>query len=218
MITTRTMRDAMGNDVPVNYVKAQDKLRDRNVRRVLARFLKARKALEKLVKDSLQDIQEISSSREKVAQKGNFSARSFDGLVEVAVTQQWTITLDESVIKARELMLGHIAKELGSMGDKAYVVKKIVEAAFKTDSRGFLSRTKIHELLALNVKDPDWEEGARILKDAMRANKGKRYLRCMTRASTQRDFKGILLDIADCWPDEQGTGDTEHGTEEESDV
>ena len=202
MKTTRTMRDAMGNDVPVNYVKPQDKLRDRNVRRVLARFEKERNALQKLVKDCLKDIEEISSSREKVAEKGNFSARSFDGLIEVAVAQQYIITLDETVRKARELMLGYIAKELGPMGDKAFVVKKIVEAAFKTDRQGFLSRSKIHELLALNVKDPDWEEGARILREAMRTAKGKRYLSCKVRPDTQHDFKAILLDIADCWPEE----------------
>ena len=141
-MTTKTMRDAMGNDVPVCYVKKEDKLRDRNVRRIEARFRKMRAAMQRMVAECLDDIDEIVKARESVSKMGNISATSFDGLLQVAVRQEYIITLDESVCRARDIMYAYVSKILQSLGAKAYVVQKIVAAAFKTDQRGFLSRSK----------------------------------------------------------------------------
>lgn len=199
-MATKTMRDAMGNDVPVAYVKKEDKLRDRNVRRIEARFRKMRDLMKKFVADCLADLDEIIDARGSVSVKGNVSARSFDGLIEVLVRQQYVITLDNSVCKARDMMHDYVNRILNDLGDKAYVVKKIVEAAFKTDAQGFLSRSKITELLSLNIHDPDWVAAADILRDAMRREKGKRYLQCRTRTDAQHDYVPIMLGIADCWP------------------
>lgn len=213
MKTTKTMTDAMGNNVPVNYVKKEDKLRDRNVRRILARFLKARKALERLVADCIEDIDEITQARGSVAEMGNVSARSFDSLIEVNIRQQYTITLNESVCRAREMMVSYVSKIIEELGAKAYPVQKIVEAAFKTDSKGFLSRSKITELLALDIRDPEWMEAAHILREAMTREKGKRYLSCKVRKSTQHDFEPILLDIAACWPETDAAPNSKPQTE-----
>lgn len=197
----KTMRDAVGNDVPIAYVKKEDKLRDRNVRRIYARFLKAQCAIKALVADSLKDLDEIVKVRGSVAEKGNVSARSFDGNIEVVVRQQYVITLDETVCRARDMMHDYVSKILLDLGNKAYVIQKIVEAAFKTDSQGFLSRSKITELLSLDIHDPDWVAAANILREAMRREKGKRYLSCRARTSSQHEYEPILLGVADCWPE-----------------
>ena len=199
--TKKTMRDSMGNDVPISYVKMEDRLRDRYVRRIEARFAKMRKAMQSLVADSIADIDAIVKARGSVAEKGNVSARSFDGLIEVVVRQQYVITLDESVCRARDMMHDYVSRILEDLGQKAYVVQKIVEAAFKTDAQGFLSRSKITELLSLDIRDPDWVAAADILREAMRREKGKRNLSCRVRQDSQHDFLPILLGIADCWPD-----------------
>ena len=201
MAKSPTMRDSMGNDVPVAYVKKEDKLRDRNVRRILARYRKMRKSMEAFVADCLADLDAIIKARGSVAEKGNVSARSFDGNIEVVVRQQYVITLDESVCRARDMMHDYVSRILADLGSKAYVVQKIVEAAFKTDAQGFLSRSKITELLSLDIHDPDWVAAADILREAMRREKGKRYLSCRVRQDSQHDFEPVLLGIADCWPD-----------------
>ena len=196
----KTMRDARGNDVPVQYVSAYDKQKDKTVRRLHKAFVEARKDLEAVVKVAIAELNALAGAKESLGEKGNFAARSFDGLIEAGIRQSYTISLDERVIKARELMMGYVKKELGPMGDKAYVVKKLVEAAFKVDSKGFLSRSKITELLSLKVNDEDWNAGAAILREAMATQKGKRYLYVNVRARVEDDFKPIRLDISDCWP------------------
>ena len=57
-------------------------------------------------------------------------------------------------------------------------------------------------LLKMEIDNADWREAKRILQDSIKPQKGKRYLVCERRASTQAEFRPVRLDIADCWPEE----------------
>lgn len=198
-----TMRDSNGNDIPLKYVSKYDKARDKAVRRILARFLRARQMLEGVVADCIADLNELAATKESVGEKGNFSARSFDGLIQASIRQQYNIFLDERVVKARELMLGYVEKVLAKVGgNDAAALRLIIAEAFKANAQGFLSTGKIMSLLRMEIDNADWREAKRILQESIKPQKGKRYLVCERRASTQGDFRPIRLDIADCWPDE----------------
>ena len=199
-----TMRDSNGNDIPLKYVSKYDKARDKAVRKILARFLKARAMLEEVVADSIAELNALAQTKESVGAKGNFSARSFDGLIQVSIRQQYNIFLDERVVKARELMLGYVEGVLAKVGgNDAQALRLIVAEAFKANAQGFLSTGKIMSLLRMEIDNADWREAKRILQEAIRPQKGKRYLVCERRASTQADFEAVRLDIADCWPDDK---------------
>lgn len=201
--TVNTMRDSNGNDVPVKYVGKYDKARDKAVRRVLARFLKARAMLEQTVKESIDDLNALAATKESVGAKGNFSARSFDGLIQASIRQQYNIYLDERVVWARELMLGYVEGVLGKVGgNDAAALRLIIAEAFKANAQGFLSTGKVMSLLRMEIDNADWREAKRILQEAIKPQKGKRYLVCERRSSTQGDFEAVRLDIADCWPEE----------------
>lgn len=201
--TINTMRDSNGNDVPVKYVGKYDKARDKAVRRVLARFLKARAILEQTVKESIADLQALAATKESVGAKGNFSARSFDGLIQASIRQQYNIYLDERVVRARELMLGYVEGVLGKVGgNDAAALRLIIAEALKANAQGFLSTGKVMSLLRMEIDNADWREAKRILQEAIKPQKGKRYLVCERRSSTQGDFEAVRLDIADCWPGE----------------
>ena len=197
-----TMRDSNGQDVPVKYVSADDKMRDKMTRRIEARFRKARKVLEDVVRDSIADLDQIAKCKESLGEKGNFQARSFDALIQVSIRQQYNILLDERVVRARELMLGYVEGVLAKIGgNDAQALKLIVAEAFKANAQGFLSTGKIMSLLRMEIDNADWREAKKILQDSIKPQKGKRYLACEVRASTQDDFRQIRLDLADCWPE-----------------
>ena len=197
-----TMRDSNGQDVPVKYVSAYDKMRDKMTRRIEARFRKARKVLEDVVRDSIADLDQIAKCKESLGEKGNFQARSFDALIQVSIRQQYNILLDERVVRARELMLGYVEGVLAKIGgNDAQALKLIVAEAFKATAQGFLSTGKIMSLLRMEIDNADWREAKKILQDSIKPQKGKRYLACEVRASTQDDFRQIRLDLADCWPE-----------------
>lgn len=199
--TVNTMRDSNGNDIPLKYVSKYDKARDKAVRRVLARFLKARAMLEQTVKESIVDLNALAATKESVGAKGNFSARSFDGLIQASIRQQYNIYLDERVVRARELMLGYVEGVLGKVGgNDAAALRLIIAEALKANAQGFLSTGKVMSLLRMEIDNADWREAKRILQEAIKPQKGKRYLVCERRSSTQGDFEAVRLDIADCWP------------------
>ena len=202
-----TMKDSNGNDIPLKYVSKYDKAKDRAVRKVMARFLHAREMLEKVVAETIAELEALADTKERLGAKGNFSARSFDGLIQVSIRQQYNIFLDERVVKARELMLGYVEKVLAKVGGSdAAALRLIVAEAFKANAQGFLSTGKIMSLLRMEIDNADWREAKRILQESIKPQKGKRYLVCERRYTTQGDFRPIRLDIADCWP-EDGVGD-----------
>lgn len=199
-----TMRDSNGNDVPLKYISKYDKAKDKAVRRILVRFTKTRAVLEQVVADTIAELQALAQTKESLGAKGNFSARSFDGLIQVSIRQQYNILLDERVVRARELMLGYVSGVLSKVGGAdAEALRLIVAEAFKANAQGFLPTGKIMSLLRMEIDNPDWHEAKRILQDSIKPQKGKRYLVCETRPGTQHDFTAIRLDIADCWPREE---------------
>lgn len=197
----KTMKDSNGNDVPLKYVSAYDKARDRAVRRVHARFAKARTMLEALVAESIQELQELSQLKENLGDKGNFCASSFDGLLRVSIRQRYEIRLDERVARAREMMVEYIDKILSRVGTAdAKILKLIVDEAFRINSSGYLSTGRILSLMRMEINDPMWIAAKEILQESIKPQKGKQYLTCETRGDIQHDFQQLRLDIADCWP------------------
>ena len=202
MAKITTMTDSMGNQIPLKYVSAYDKARDRVTRRILARFEKARANLETVVSDSIKDLDDLSKLKDSLGEKGNFSARSFDGLIQVAIRQQYNIRLDERVIHARELMMEYVNSVLDRVdGVDVSALRLLVMEAFKANSQGFLSTGRVLSLMRMEVNNDKWREAKMILQAALKQEKGKQYLICEVRNTTQGDFKAIRLDIADCWPE-----------------
>ena len=201
--TQKVWIDGRGQEVPAGYVKSYDKARDRAVRRVLAGALRLRDQMEAFMADAVKTMDGLSQLKETLGERGNFSARSFDALIEVAIKQQYNVRLDGRVQKARELMLEYATRELERAGKGAFLLQQMIDAAFKPDRNGFLPRTEINKLLSYNVEDETWNAGARLLREALTTEAGKRYLKVTQRASLQDDFRPIRLDIADCWPDDE---------------
>lgn len=202
MASKTVMIDANGASVPLKYVSKFDRERDRIARRVLGRFQKARKALEAVVAESVSDIDELMHLKDKLGERGNFQLTSFDGLIEIQVRQQYNILLDERVAKARELMLEYVNGVLDSVKNvDTTVLRRLIESAFRANRQGLLPTSKIFELMRMEVKDRRWNEARDILQEAIKPQRGKRYLICSTRKSTQGDFRPIALNLNDCWPE-----------------
>lgn len=201
----KTMRDRNGYDVPVSRISPFEKLCDRKVRRIWKRRVQARAMLEKMVKEDIADVAEMRGAKDRAGVKGNFQASSFDGLIQVVLRQQYIITLDPRVAQARDLMLEYVNSVLDkTTGADTTVLRRLVDSAFRANSRGFLPITQIFELMRMEVKDHRWNEARGLLQDSIKPVKGKQYLSCEQRKSTQDDFCMIKLDVADCWPEEGG--------------
>jgi len=169
---TKFMTNSDGDPVPVKNVQAYDRLRDRKVRAVYARWVKARKIVEGVMADSIKDLVELQGARKETGNdlgvKGNFSVSSFDNLINVQIKQTYRIQLDDRVRQARELMMDY-AKGLA-------------------------------ERVGGNDGHAPWQRAKALLTESIQPERGKAYIIVAVKPDRQHDAQTIRLDAADCWP------------------
>jgi hypothetical protein len=203
------MIDAMGQEVPVRYVSAYDRTRDTVVRRIHARWVKARAYLEKVMADSLADLEKVADARDdagiEMSKKGNLQVSSFDGLITVGLVVRYEIHLDDRVRQARDLMLEYARSLTDNLrGDDAQALLELIDEAFQANRSGSLSVSRVLSLMRRDIKAPQWQTAKKLLADSMETRRGKSYLRVEARLDRQHGPVPIRLDIADCWPDSKG--------------
>lgn len=208
MSADKVMIDSMGAEVPIRHVTKYDRTRDAMVRRIYARWTKARANLEKVMEESLSDLDKIALARGDIgidlAAKGNLQVSSFDGMITVGLNVRYEIHLDERVIMARELMFAcarRISSKLNS--DEVNMLEVLTAEAFQPTRTGSLPIARVLSLMKHEVKDPDWIKAKQLLADSMETRRGKSYVRVMVRPDRQHDPIPIRLDIANCWPDKK---------------
>lgn len=206
MSSEKVMIDSMGAAVPVRHVSKYDRTRDASVRRIYARFAKARQTLEKVMSESLADLDAVAKARGEAGieagAKGNIQVSSFDGLITVGLNVRYDIHLDERVIRARELMFAcarRIAAKLDS--EESKLLEVLIDEAFQPTRSGALPVARVLSLMRREVNDAEWKEAKRLLSECMETRRGKSYLRVEARKDRQHDPLPIRLDIADCWPE-----------------
>ena len=207
----KIMIDSDGSEVPSKYISAYDKKRDKIVRQIFARYKTARTKLEAVMRETIDDLAELQAAREKetgvtLADKGNFSASSFDSSMTVELKQNYRIFLDERVVEAQKIMRKYaesLIKEFAGNDAAREILRQLVSEAFQANQSGALPTGKILSLLRYEIKDSEWERAKKLLQSAIAPQKGKRYISVGSRLSRQHDYEYIRLDAADCWPVEE---------------
>lgn len=193
------MPDAKGNLVPVEAIKAADKLEDETVRKVMghARDLSAR--IVRFKQHTFDDLgafeallaQEYGAS--KGGAKGNKTFMTFDGLMKVQVQVQDAIDFGPQLQIAKGLV-DECLKEWSA--DSRPEIRAIVTRAFNTDKAGQINRAEIFMLLRLEIEDERWTRAMAAIRDAMRVVGSKTYVRCYERSSIEDSWQAVTIDLA----------------------
>ena len=96
----KTMTDALGRPIPVEYVADFDKKRDKTARRILARFQKAEAYLANVKAQTLADIAALRGD----GKTGNFQFQSFDGLIRIRLDARTAVEFDHRFQEAQTLI------------------------------------------------------------------------------------------------------------------
>lgn len=203
------MVNALGQSVPLKYVPAYDKARDKAVRKIHALWTKQRAELEKVLAASLKEVEALLQVRSDdgtadLAERGNFSARSFDGKLVIQIDQQYRITLDDRAKEAQRIMMEFAEKLIGNVGGQdGQALSVIIKETFAPTRTGTLSTAKVLNLLRFDIQAADWIRARKLLQACIQPVKGKAYLRVGAKPDAQHDYEYIRLDAADCWPVEE---------------
>lgn len=197
----KTMTDNMGNQIPVKYIAPYDKTRDAAAKKLLAEWQKARKGLEDLMSRSIATVASVKEAATKTGLKGNFQFCSFDGNIKISLDQNYCIELDARVREARDKMLEYAKKLCAKAGDDAQALFEIVQEAFAANKSGSLSISRVMSLCKRNITAPEWIEAREMLLASIKPVKGRAYLSVGVRSDRQHDYKFVLLNVSDCWPE-----------------
>jgi len=191
------MADAKGALVPLEMVKAADKLEDETVRKIMgfASDLSARIA--RFRGHTMTDIGEFDALLEqeygtrKGGKKGNRTYQSFDGLMKVAVAVADFVDFGPQLQVAKTL-IDECLNEWSA--DSRPEIRAIVTRAFNTDKQGQINRSEIFMLLRLEIEDERWLRAMEAIRDAMRVTGSKEYVRFYERKRVP--WQAVTIDLA----------------------
>jgi hypothetical protein len=193
------MTDAKGSLVPVELIKATDKLEDEVVRKVIAfaEDISAQIARFRLHcmddLDGFDSILEQEYGAKKGGAKGNRTYQTFDGLLRVQVAINDFEDYGPQLQTAKTLIVEYL-NEITS--ESSAEIRAIITKAFNTDKAGKVDRSEIQRLTKLDIDDPRWKEAMRAIEEAKRVNYSKQYIRFHRRASINDAWQSITVDMA----------------------
>lgn len=193
------MPDAKGNLVPVETIRAEDRLEDETVRKVIGYAQDLSDQISRFKGHTFEDLSSFEAllaqeyGAKKGGAKGNKTFMSFDGLLQVKVQVADRVDFGPQLQIAKGLV-DECLNEWAA--DARPEIRAIVTRAFNTDKEGQINRAEIFMLLRLEIDDERWQEAMRAVRDAMRVVGSKTYVRCYRRDSQDAGWEAITIDLA----------------------
>jgi len=193
------MQDAKGKLVPVELVKAADKLQDETVRTILGYAEELSAQIGRFKQHTFDDLsafeavlaQEYGATRGGT--KGNKTFMTFDGLMKVTVQVADFIDFGPELQQAKALV-DECLNEWSA--DSRPEIRAIITRAFNTDREGKINRAEIFMLLRLDIDDDRWLRAMQAIRDAMRIVGSKTYVRCHRRPSIEAAWEAVTIHLA----------------------
>ena len=193
------MVDAKGRYVPAETVKAQDKLQDETVRKIMGHARDLSAQIGRFKGHTFDDLGAFEALLDQEygakvgGAKGNKTFMTFDGLQKVQVQVADFIDFGPQLQIAKTL-IDECLNEWAA--DANAELRTIVTRAFNTDKAGQINRSEIFMLLRLEIEDERWRKAMEAIRDAMRVVGSKTYVRCYERDSFDAPWRAVTIDLA----------------------
>lgn len=193
------MVDGRGALVPETVVKAQDKLQDDLVRKIVGFAVPLSEQIARFREHCLEDVdgfvalldQEYGAKRG--GKKGNLSFVSYDGLLKVEVQVGETVSFGPELQTAKELV-DECLRDWTS--DAKEQLRAVITRAFDVDAQGRINRYNLTYLLRMDIADERWQQAMRAIRDSMRVIGSRRYIRIYWRPNSEAGWAAINLSLA----------------------
>jgi hypothetical protein len=193
------MHDAKGGLVPIALIKPQHLLEDELVRKVIGYAVALSDQVARFKEHTFEDIGgfEALLAQEYGATlggaKGNKTLMSHDGLYKISVQVADNIVFGPELQIAKSLVDECLNEWAAGARDE---IRAIVTRAFNTDKAGQINRSEIFMLLRLQIEDPRWQRAMKAIRDAMRIEGSKTYIRCYRREACDGPWRAVTIDLA----------------------
>ncbi len=193
------MTDAKGDLVALSNVKAEDKLEDEAVRKIIAFAIDLSAQITRFRDHTMADLGSLDAllAQEYGAKiggkKGNKTYQTFDGLMRVQVQVADQITFGPQLQVAKAL-IDECLNEWSA--DSRPEIQSIVTRAFRTDKEGQINKAELFMLLRLDIADERWNRAMDAIRASIRVTGSKEYVRFYHRHSIEDGWDAITIDLA----------------------
>ena len=174
------VKDAQGRMVPLEMVKPADRQRDALVNELFDRYAHVlevcqdfRQQADTEIDAHLQLVHEQYGLK-KGGQFGNLVLTSYDGTLRVIRAVDKLIAFTDEIHAAKKLIFECVEEWTSEARPE---LKVLVEDAFRQDKQGHLSAERILGLLRLDIKDARWLQAMQAIRDSVKVQSTKQYLR-----------------------------------------
>lgn len=193
------LRDAKCSLVPIEAVRPVDLLIDELVRALVneARDLRQRlAAFRSSAFDRVGELQALLAQDYDApigGAKGNVTLPSFDGCGKVQIAVQDRLEFGPE-LQVAKTMIDECLREWST--DSPVEIRALVDRVFDVDKEGQISHSGMFMLLRVRIEDERWKRAMEAVRDSMRTSGSRRYARFYDRPTSDGDWSGIVLDIA----------------------
>lgn len=193
------LRDAKGALIPVETVKAQHKLEDEIVRKVMGFARELSDQIARFKAHTFEDLNGFQSLLEQEygaragGAKGNVTFQSFDGCQKVQVQIADQISFGPELQTAKKL-IDECLIEWGAQSHEA--IRALVNRVFSVEKEGQINRAELFSLLRLDVTDERWLRAMEAIRDAIRVTGTKAYVRFYEREAPDARWNAVTIDLA----------------------
>jgi Protein of unknown function (DUF3164) len=193
------MHDAKGHLVPVVNIKAEDKLEDEMVRKIISYAKSLSDQVTRFREHTMADIGDFDQllAQEYGAtiggKKGNKTYYTFDGLMMVKV-QVSDLTVFGPQLQIAKSLIDECLNEWSA--DSRPEIQAIVTLAFNTDKEGQINKAGLYTLLRLDISDARWNRAMDAIRASMRITGSKEYVRFYTRETIEDGWTAVTIDLA----------------------
>ena len=186
-------QNPLGHLVPEDNISTIDKIRDDFVRGLVARAKQVSASVGQFKTSSMSEISkfvELAALDHGVViggQKGNITLTSFDGRFRVVRAIDESITFNEGMSTAREIIFKCI--EAWSEGADPKLAT-LVTRAFERDKNGTVSTSRILALRSYEIDDQNWRKAMEMIAKSIQVQATIHYLRFY-----ERDDNGRWIQI-----------------------
>jgi hypothetical protein len=174
------VKDAQGRMVPLEMVKPQDQQRDALVNDLFAKYATLQVACQNFRERADEEIDaHLALVQERYGvkrsgQKGNLVLTSYDGEMRIVRAVDNVIAFSDEIHAAKVLIFECVAEWVDGARPE---LKLVAEDAFRQDKQGHLSADRILGLLRWDIQDPRWQRAMAAIKDSIRVQSTRTYLR-----------------------------------------
>ena len=188
-----------GEYLPLGAVKAQHVMEDRFVRDEVGHAIALSEQMSRFLAHFFSNFgafQELLAERydAKVGgPKGNVTLRTYDGKFAVRVQVADQISFGPELQVAKGLVDQCLNDWTATAGDE---LKAIVTRAFNVDKAGQINRAALYSLLRLEFADTRWKKAMEAVRDSMRVDGTKTYVRFFRYDGPDGREQPITIDLA----------------------